>query len=343
MVRLIEKPSPWRPDFRQLAMVLEGKRPDRPVLFELFLNDDLIADLAGERFHPTDALARDLALIKANERLGYDYAIVLGSGFDFPSGRREKAQSVSLNAGAVITSRSDFDKYLWPDPDAYSYERLDVLSQRLPDGMKLMVWSPDGMLETVIKLVGYENLCYLLYDEPELVSDIFEQVGHRFLRYFARCLNCPAVAGVVSSDDWGFGQQTLLPPDALRKLLFPWQRELVQMAHRSGRYAILHSCGEFQSILPDILSIGFDARHSYEDKILPVERAYPLMKGKIAVLGGLDLDFLCRRSSDSIYRRAAALLEATFCEGYALGTGNSVPDYLPRESYFAMLRAAYDW
>jgi len=28
--------------------------------------------------------------------------------------------------------------------------------------------------------------------------------------------------------------------------------------------------------------------------------------------------------------------------GYALGTGNSVPDYVPDENYFAMTRAALE-
>ena len=28
--------------------------------------------------------------------------------------------------------------------------------------------------------------------------------------------------------------------------------------------------------------------------------------------------------------------------GYALGTGNSVPDYVPDENYFAMIRAALE-
>jgi hypothetical protein len=28
--------------------------------------------------------------------------------------------------------------------------------------------------------------------------------------------------------------------------------------------------------------------------------------------------------------------------GYALGTGNSVPEYIPDEKYFAMTRAALD-
>ncbi len=54
------------------------------------------------------------------------------------------------------------------------------------------------------------------------------------------------------------------------------------------------------------------------------------------------MGFLCTQSPDDIYAavreqgkqfRAAAL-------GYALGSGNSIPDYVPVENYLAMIRAA---
>ncbi len=58
------------------------------------------------------------------------------------------------------------------------------MADYLPDGMKIIIFSPDGILENVIRLIGYENLCYLLYDEPDVVSDVFEQVGSRIYRYY---------------------------------------------------------------------------------------------------------------------------------------------------------------
>ena len=42
--------------------------------------------------------------------------------------------------------------------------------------------------------------------------------------------------------------------------------------------------------------MGIDARHSYEDKILPVEEAYKEYAGRLAVMGGIDVDFLCRKT-----------------------------------------------
>ena len=80
---------------------------------------------------------------------------------------------------------------------------------------------------------------------------------------------------MISSDDWGFKTQTMISISHMRELLFPWQYRLVDKAHESGRYAILHSCGNFENILDDMIKIGFDAKHSYEDNIWSVEQAYP--------------------------------------------------------------------
>jgi uroporphyrinogen decarboxylase len=87
----------------------------------------------------------------------------------------------------------------------------------------------------------------------------------------------------------------------------------------------------------------YDGRHSYEDAILPVEEAYERYSGRIAILGGIDVDFVCRAAPDEVYRRSKAMLERSAMRGaYALGTGNSVPDYVPDEGYFAMTRAALE-
>ena len=87
----------------------------------------------------------------------------------------------------------------------------------------------------------------------------------------------------------------------------------------------------------------YDGRHSYEDNIMPVEEAYELMNGRIAVLGGIDMNFLVSGTPEAIYDRARAMLERTADRaGYMLGSGNSIPEYVPHENYLAMIRAALD-
>ncbi len=70
-----------------------------------------------------------------------------------------------------------------------------------------------------------------------------------------------------------------------------------------------------------------------------MEEAYDRWGKGIAILGGIDVDFLCRRTPAEIFARSRALIEKTGCIGYALGSGNSIPDYVPPENYIAMNKA----
>lgn len=330
------------PDFNQLLKVLHKEIPDRPVLFELFVCDEVLEAVTGKSLKGAAKLDRDKAIIKTYEALGYDYALVMPSEFEFKAGNRDYKASVSMNEGAVITDRKSFEAYHWPSADEYDYSHIDRLAEEKPEAMGLLVWSADGPLESVIKLVGYENLCYMLYDDEALLSDIFEQVGSRIVDDYRHALRKKSTAGVVVGDDWGFNTQTLLPVDVYRKYLFPWHKEIVRMAHESGRPAILHSCGKYEDVIEDIINdIGYDARHSYEDNIVPVEKAYGQLFPRLAVLGGIDMNFLATRSVEDIQKRAQNMLDLTSeTGGYALGSGNSIPSYVPLENYLAMIKTA---
>ncbi len=334
------------PDFSQLMRVLRGGRPDRPVLFELFMNDELYGRLADRQ---DVAEADDMAALKhqvtAFRHAGYDYVTLHATpDFYFHSGRRMKAggATVSINEGAVITDRSDFEQYAWPDPDQADYSRLESIRNFLPEGMRAIVYGPGGVLENVIELAGYESLCYMLTDEPELARDLFDAVGSRLVEYYRHSAAFETVGALISNDDWGFNSQTMLSVDDMRRYVFPWHQRIVEVIHAQGKPAILHSCGNLRSVMDDVIDMmRYDAKHSFEDKIQPVEQSYLEYGDRISILGGIDMDFLCRAEPRDIYRRAAELLDLTDSAGcYALGSGNSIPVYVPAANYLAMISAA---
>jgi len=233
-------------------------------------------------------------------------------------------------------------RFDWPDPDGADWSRLDRLADELDEGMKFVVPADEGLLETVMFLVGYETLCLMLIDDPALVGDVFEAVGSRLVRYYEIAAAHPMTGACIVNDDWGFKTQSLISPADLRRYVFPWHTKMVRAIHDAGKPAILHSCGQPAEIIDDIIdTMGYDGKHSYEDEILPVEQAYEQWCGRIAVLGGIDLDFICRSAPQQVYQRSKAMLErAAERGGYALGTGNSVPQYVPAAGYYAMIRAA---
>jgi uroporphyrinogen decarboxylase len=335
------------PDFSNLLAVLNRKEPARPTLFEFFLNDPLYRRLTPDLDHlPDTPLNNYRRSIQAYFRLGYDYHTILVPGFSFSQGiiDRHRARTVSLNEGSVIGSWEDFKAYHWPDPHAAEYELLDELLEFLPPGMKLIPYTPNGVLENMVDLVGYERLCVLTKDEPELVLAVAEAVTSRLLAYYEHVVHHPAVGACIANDDWGFKTQTMFSPPGMRKFVFPFHKRIVDFIHAAGKPVILHSCGHFTRIIDDIIEdLHFDARHSYEDAILPIEEAYELYHDRIALLGGIDVDFVCRATPEEVYRRSRRMLERAAGRGsFALGTGNSVPDYVPDSGYFAVVRAALD-
>ena len=88
--------------------------------------------------------------------------------------------------------------------------------------------------------------------------------------------------------------------------------------------------------------IGIDAKHSNEDNIAPFDDWITRYGDRIGLLGGFDLDLLCRETPDKIFSQVLhdGKRFRREAKGYALGSGNSIPDYVPADSYLAMVRAA---
>jgi uroporphyrinogen decarboxylase len=333
------------PNFAELATVLRHGRPSRPTLFEFFLNGPLYTTLAGKAYVPkADGLDSVRLVLWAFRQAGYDYFTYSPPQFGFPAGEHRRNQTISLNDGAVIADRASFQAYRWIEPDACDYTSLQTIRKEIPAGMKIVLCGPGGVLENVIRLVGYDHLCFILADDPALAQDIFDAVGSRLVRHYEIACQYDTVGAAISNDDWGYKTQPMLSPADLRRYVFPWHQRIVAAIHKAGVPAILHSCGNASEIMDDVIDgMKFDGRHSYEDAIQPVEAAYEQYGARIAVLGGIDVDFVVRSAPAAVYRRSREMLERVGGRGsYALGTGNSVPEYVPAENYAAMVWAAVE-
>ena len=329
------------PDFSNVLKVLRREKPDRPTPFELTLGDHVMEALLGEKspgFSGGDSF--ECFKLRGYMAAGYDYATVYASDFHFYEWEQSK-QTISINARSAITDQASFDAFHWNNPEEYVSDRMKKLERLLPDGAKLAVMSPGGVLENVMELVGFDNMCYMLFDDPDLLSQIFDEVGSRLVRYYELAVDEPCVGMLIANDDWGFNTQSFLKLEDMERLVFPWHKKIVALAHSRNKPILLHSCGYFKDMIgPVIHELGYDAKHSYEDNIMPVEEAYEAWHNDIAVIGGIDVNFLSQRTPEEIYARSRAMVERTADRGgYMLGSGNSIPEYVSLENYFAMMRA----
>jgi uroporphyrinogen decarboxylase len=338
----------YKPDFNRLRKVLlrEGE-PDRVPFYELLADNVFVEKYTGKPYTPE-------ASVEFFLRLGFDYVTLNSVGFEYELRRREAEDTAALSKGkrsyvdnnhGVIENRHDFDVYPWPLINSGCAGEFVEAQKYMPDGMKL-IYMVGGVLENVTFLMGLIPFSYALYEDAELVSDMFEKTGRDLLtlvRTILENVDLRKMGAVVLGDDMGDSNSTLISPELLRKFVLPWDKKLAELVHSYELPFILHSCGNIASIMDDLIDyVKIDAKHSFEDKILPVTEVKTRYGDRVAILGGVDMNFLCTANPEAIRRYVRKVIEV--CApggGYALGTGNSVANYIPMANYLTMLEEGW--
>ena len=288
---------------------------------------------------------------------GFDYARVPLVDVEMPLHKQAIDDTADLRRGGgreyqdehtgPIMSWEDFERYPWPDPRAVSTTReLEWYQENLPDDMCIIASGGFAhFAELLTWLMGYETLCYSLFDQRDLVQAIAGRLTEIYRVGLERILEFDRVRAVWGSDDMGYRTGPLISPADLRELVLPGHQLMARMSHEAGRPYLLHCCGNIELIMEDLIEdVKIDARHSFEDTIEDVRDLKAGQGQRIALLGGIDVDFLCRADEEAIRTRVRDTLE--ICQpggGYCLGTGNSVANYIPLDSYLAMLDEGRLW
>ena len=338
-----------------IACIKREKCPDRVHYIELFLDNE-VKDAIAKRFHLLDDVSSDAPFwhlireMRVNRFLGYDYVrqgidnipmVMNSTSVDDTAILAKSTGSNYVNESAgPITNWDEFEKYPWPNVEKFTTLNLEWYSKNRPDDMCIIGSGGLGhYFEWMSFLMGYETLCYALYEDRKLVQAIVDKTREITLASMDKILQFDKVKVIWGSDDLGFRTGPLIGPADLREFVFPGHRELAEISHGAGRPYLLHSCGKLDSIMDELIDdVKIDGKHSFEDVIESITDCKKHYGDKISVLGGVDVDFLCRASEDEIRTRVRNIVE--ICQpggGFCLGTGNSVANYIPVDNYLVML------
>jgi uroporphyrinogen decarboxylase len=331
----------FTPDFNNIVLAAENKKSRRIPVYEHIISPNIMETMSGKKFAGlydgdySDKLEFFRHYCGFFRDSGYDTvsfecctgAVMPGSG-----------ALANLKEG-VIKTRSDFETYPWETiPDIYFEKNRDffrALAEVMPPGMKGIGGVGNGLFECVQDVVGFQELCYIKADDDDLYTALFVKTGNmltqiweRFLKEFGD-LYCVCRFG----DDLGYKSNTLLSAEDIRKHIIPQYRRIVDLIHVQGKPFLFHSCGCIFNVMDDII------KHSNEDVIAPHSRWINDYGQRIGNFGGLDTDVLCDSSSVDVISYTTDIYH--LCEkkgrGVAIGSGNSIPDYVSPVRYGKML------
>jgi len=340
----------YQNDYRYMLDVLANRRPARLPVYEHLINTPVMEKVLGVQFA----------------------GLTQGDGADLDEYFRQYCRFFQLmtydtvsfevciteilpDHGAImggrpgpIQNRADFERYPWHELLTLYWKmaepQFQALGRHLPPGMKALAGVGNGVLEICEDLVGYQYMAYMQADDPQLLADIYARIGDLMVDLWTAFL--PRYSDIYAicrfGDDLGFRSSTLVSPAMIRKYILPQYRRVISLIKSSGKPFLWHSCGNIFNIMEDIIALGIDAKHSNEDAIAPFDEWIARFGLRIALLGGIDVDILCQKTpaeiQEIVFERGLRYRQAA--RGYALGSGNSIPDFVPVEGYLAMIETA---
>lgn len=334
------------PDFTQFLKVLRREgRPTYLPFYEHLATANFIARRTNTAFDRMDGDHPDRWRIYVDFWLGMGYdcipmEIAPNMALRQPA-PHDNVKSRGSESHAVIGSWADFESHTWPEEsNPITFRHFETVAALLPDGVRIVGGVCGGPYEWVSSMMGVMGLSYALVDCPELVAAMFERVGALHTSALRQLATMDGIGALRQGDDLGFKTSTFLSPPQLRQYVFPIYKEMAAIAHAHDMPFILHSCGNLAEVYDDLIDdCRIDAKHSFEDIIMPVTEFQKEYGHRITPLGGLDVDIICRRPEDELRAYARRMIETCLSDdGYwALGTGNSLTDYMPVENYVVML------
>jgi len=340
----------FQPDYRHFQDVMNNRRPGRLPLYEHIISPQFMEAVLGTEFaclgqgNSTELLEFFRHYCAFFQQMTYDVVSFELCITDILPGHG----ALSSGKPGPIQTRADFNAYPW-DELVYRFmqdakPKFDALAQSLPKGMKAVGGIGNGVFEISEDLVGLAYLPFMQKDDPELYADLFQRIGDTMCAIWSGFIQRYQEAFVTCrfGDDLGFKSSLLTNPRTVQENIIPQYQRVIKIIHGAHMPFLLHSCGCIFDIMPDLIALGINAKHSNEDTIAPFDRWISDYGRQIGLLGGFDMDFLCTRDAEEVFRTvlSAGQRFRASAQGYALGSGNSIPDYVPVENYLAMIRAA---
>ena len=343
----------------RVRTAIDHREADRVPKGEIDIAPKLIARLLGkaEKAYPPTSVPLDDA-VRAREMLDMDLACVtlnapasVSIGFD-EEGRRltrdcwgnvrvcnEGGIFSSYIREPVIANSEHLTSYAFPPMDDFCGADIRAWREETDFFIFALI---SGVFEMGRYLCGLENFCIWSCTCPDAVQDLLQKAAG-FQSKLARKAVTAGADAVLVSEDFADNRATLFSPAALRALVFPAIARMVARIKQEAVPVFVHSDGNVNDVLPDIVQCGFDGLHSLQPSAgMSLAHAKREYGDRLCLMGNVDLDHVLPSAKPEEVRQAVreAIDMAAPGGGYILSTCNVLTQDVPPENALAMYETA---
>ena len=347
-----------RPKDRFLA-ALRRQPVDRVPLYDFLFQKPLFRELIGRTPHSYNARdAMDLTVAMGLDGVWIPYGCFSGWSPEKLTDKVYKdewgttfqqddaAWPIDAPIGFPLKTHDDLRRYVPPDPMAEG--RLDeittavAMNRELGEKALAVLGGVTGPLTITWFLIGYENLCIQLYDDPAFLHDLVEIAVDFAVKAIPRMARA-GVDAMIVSDDYGASAQGLLRPQQFKEIYKPGMKKIIDCIKAYHLPVFLHCCGRVYDYLDDLVEIGIEAYHPIQRTAgMDLARVKKQYGDRICLVGNIDssrtLPFGTLEQIEAETREALRIAAPGF--GYILASDHSLHDGIPVRNIQLMFEVA---
>ncbi len=335
----------------RLLAAVSLEKPDRVPMFDFLFQQPMYRTLIGrtpETYNAVDAMECAIALEHDGVWLPFGgfsgfqpkfldkttYIDEWGTTYQ----RNDASWPLDAPVDYPIKSRQDLAKYRPPDPmlPGRDSEIVKAVSKNHHD--LALLGGVLGPFTATWLLMGYERICFALYDDPGILTECFK-LSVEFNKEAARRSVEAGCHGIWLSDDLGDSHSGFMRNDHFREFVLPYIAELADYIDDLGVPVLLHSCGCIKQYLPDLAQTKIAAIHPLQRTAgMDIKEVKQEFGKRFCIIGNID-------SSRTLPYGTPADVEAEVKEaievaspgsGFILASDHSLHDGIPIENITAL-------
>lgn len=242
----------------------------------------------------------------------------------------------------AITGLEQASSYVFPRPGQFDYSRIGEWSQSTDFFLFALL---DGVFQGVASLLDFNEFLMATAYNPAPIKELAEKRAQFLIEQAELCVKAGA-HGIMIGEDMAYNQGTFISPKVLRSLFFPVLKAAVAKIKKLGVPVFLHSDGNLNSILEDLVELGIDGLQSLEPEAgMDLAQIKSKYGARVCLMGNLDLGLLTKSTAEEVARVTEEVLTtAAPGSGFILSTsGGILGQDIPAENLAAVSQTLKSW
>lgn len=189
--------------------------------------------------------------------------------------------------GSVLPD-PNLDGYTFPDPhDPRFFADIEPSISQKPEMFRVFQIG-FSLYERAWTLRGIENLLLDFYMNPEFVDELFGKICDYNIAQVEKALEYD-IDAIYFGDDWGQQHGLIMGYDLWKRFIYPHLKRMYQKVRESGKYLMIHSCGDVDELFDDLVEIGLNSFNPFQPEVMDIYEILPRYRGRLSFHGGLSM------------------------------------------------------